>query len=80
MPVYILSQNKRDSKSGHCHELHEETPGVCDRLPDPVSRLELGTYANCIAALDAARWMYPQYKPDINGCEACCPDCHTEQG
>jgi len=78
MPKYILNRNQQDSASGMNNELHDETPGVCTRLPLPGNRLDVGYYSNCKDAMAAAVQKYPEYRSSIDGCYYCCRECHSE--
>jgi hypothetical protein len=76
MPDYILNRRKQDSASRKNHELHDVTPGACDRLPAPENRIDIGFFSNCHAAIDAARRKHPSMSATIDGCHQCCPECH----
>ena len=78
MPEYILNANMQDSSSGKNYELHEETSGKCNRLPNPENRLRVGNYVNCHQAMDSAKQKYLAMARNIDGCYYCCPACHSK--
>lgn len=51
------------------HEVHKS---MCAYLPSPVNLRYLGDFADCVAALAAARLYYTQ----VDGCGHCSPACH----
>ena len=70
MPSYCVNKN---AQSNGDHEVHDLTPGACNRLPDYSNRLDLGYHFNCQLAVRQAKSTYWQ----SNGCWYCCPSCHT---
>ncbi|SDB21512.1 hypothetical protein [Bauldia litoralis] len=78
MAKYILNQNQQDSASGANNELHDETPGACNRLPLSSNRLDVGYFSNCGEAMAEARRKYPSLSSRLDGCYYCCPTCHSE--
>lgn len=70
MPTYCV--NKNIQLNGD-HEVHDLTPGACNRLPDYFNRFDLGYHPNCQSAVRKAKETYRQ----SNGCYYCCPACHT---
>lgn len=70
MPEYCVNRNAQ-SKTGD-HEVHDlATEEGC--LPNSENRLNLGTYASCGEAVEAAK----RYYDDVNGCYHCANECHT---
>ncbi len=70
MPNYCVNKNEQDNGD---HEVHDLTPGACNRLPDHQNRLDLGHHSNCRSAVLQAQHTYRQ----SNGCFWCTPTCHT---
>jgi len=70
MPNYCV--NKQAQANGD-HEVHDLTPGVCNRLPLVSNQQALGYHVSCQSAVQAAKLHYWQ----SNGCYYCCPTCHT---
>jgi len=69
MPTYCVSTEARANGE---HEVHDLTPGACDRLPGPFDREHLGLHQNCSGAVAVARLTYRT----AIGCLRCCPACH----
>ena len=70
MPIYCVNKN---AQSNGDHEVHDLTPGVCNRLPSSSNRLDLGYHPDCQSAVRQAKNSYRQ----SNGCYYCCPSCNT---
>lgn len=70
MPNYCV--NIKAQPGSDDHEVHDlDSRQGC--LPAPANRRALGFFADCRAAVRAARAWYD----DVNGCARCCPACHT---
>lgn len=61
--------NKNPQPNGD-HEVHVYG---CYWLTRAKNQHELGYFEDCIVAVEAAKTLYRQ----SNGCETCCPACHT---
>lgn len=70
MPNYCVN---RQAQVNGDHEVHDLTPGVCFRLPNPENRVDLGYHPNCQSAVRQAKNSFWQ----SNGCVHCCRACHT---
>ena len=70
MPYYCVNKN---AQSNGDHEVHDLTPGACNRLPLAGNQLALGYHQSCASAVQQAKMSYWQ----SNGCWHCCPACHT---
>lgn len=70
MPYYCVNQN---AQSNGDHEVHDLTPGACNRLPASYNQQALGYHATCRSAVQEAQKMYWR----SNGCWYCCSSCHT---
>ena len=68
MKKYFVNDN---AQSNGDHEVHQEN---CQYLPSTANRTYLGEYSNCKPAVKEAEKHYRQ----VNGCNTCCPDCHTQ--
>lgn len=70
MPEYCVNKNAQSDTGDHeVHDLASEKG--C--LPNSENRLNLGTYASCEEAVEAAK----QHYDDVNGCYHCANECHT---
>ena len=70
VPEYCVNKNAQPGTGDH--EVHDlSSQKGC--LPDPENRLNLGTYASCRGAVEAAKRSYD----DVNGCYYCANECHT---
>lgn len=70
MPEYCV--NKQAQSDSGDHEVHDlASEKGC--LPDPENRRNLGTFATCGEAVEAAKGYYD----DVNGCYYCANNCHT---
>lgn len=76
MPDYCVNANaqSRTILGGGEHEVHDLTPGACNRLPNPENRVSLGNHPNCDSALKAAGNLIAG---KVDGCYYCCNPCHT---
>lgn len=70
MPYYTVNKNAQPGSGDH--EVHDlaSTKGC---LPSSVNRRDLGYYASCSGAVQAAK----NYYSDVNGCYYCAYACHT---
>jgi hypothetical protein len=59
-----------NAQSNGDHEVHKDG---CAWMPQPQNRTYLGDFANCHAAVVAAR----RYHSQVNGCYYCARPCHT---
>ncbi len=70
MPEYCVNKNAQPGSDDH--EVHDlSSQQGC--LPNPENRLNLGTFASCGGAVEAAK----QHYDDVNGCYYCANECHT---
>lgn len=70
MPEYCVNKNAQPGTGDH--EVHDlSSQKGC--LPDFANRLNLGWYASCEGAVEAAK----RYYDDVNGCYYCANECHT---
>lgn len=67
MPNYLVNKNAQSTGE---HEVHEST---CGQRPDYPNQQQLGLYANCHEAVNAAK----NYYLNVDGCYYCCNPCHT---
>lgn len=76
MPNYCVNANSqsRTVLGGEEHEVHDLTPGACNRLPNSENRIPLGSHPNCDSALRAAGNLVTG---KVDGCYYCCNPCHT---
>lgn len=70
MPYFCVNRVAQ-SGSGD-HEVHD-LGSTKNCLPATVNRLNLGYFASCTEAVQAARQLYN----DVNGCYWCANQCHT---
>jgi hypothetical protein len=68
MKKYYVNNN---AQSNGDHEVHHED---CTYLPLVQNRTSLGILSNCGDAVKEAKKHYKQ----VNGCETCCTECHTQ--
>ena len=71
MPYFIV--NTRAQAASGDHEVHDNTPGTCNYLPNWENRKELGWHSSCVGAVKEAK----KYYSDVNGCYWCANACHT---
>lgn len=64
---YYVNRNRDEQGQ---HEVHREG---CSHPPDERNRRPLGAFADCAAAVRAARELYPT----ADGCYHCSRPCHT---
>jgi hypothetical protein len=70
VPEYCVNKNAQPETGDHeVHDLASEKG--C--WPDSENRLNLGAYASCGEAVEAAKRHYS----DVNGCYHCANECHT---
>ncbi|KHE72113.1 hypothetical protein LD39_06275 [Halobacillus sp. BBL2006] len=67
MAQFYVNQNQQTDGD---HEVHKEG---CKFMPFEKNLLALGGHTDCASAMEEARNTYDQ----VNGCNTCCPDCHT---
>jgi hypothetical protein len=65
MPEYYVNQNPQSTGE---HEVHAEG---CSYMP--ISKLPLGWFSDCHAAVEKAR----DYYKNVDGCYYCSNPCHT---
>ena len=68
MTRYYVNRNAQETGE---HEVHKET---CNRLPDLVNRIDLGSHSTCQQALAAAK----KHFSNVDGCAWCSSACHKK--
>lgn len=70
MPYFTVNKNAQPSTGDH--EVHDLASNRgC--LPSAENRTDLGEFASCSDAVDAAK----SHHPKVNGCYWCAITCHT---
>lgn len=67
MARYYVNTN---AQANGDHEVHKLG---CDRMPEEHNRRYIGEFSSCVAAVRAAKAMYPK----ADGCYYCCREAHT---